>query len=120
MLYSQGRPAVRRSVYGHNTGTDTEDVYTCPDNCSSEVTYILVANGSTSSGSVDVTIKWYVAEDDYTSHFLRDKSLAKGEFVEYSRIQLVLKPGDKIQVTPGSSSHVDSIITVTETFAPIR
>lgn len=118
MLYSQGRPAVRRSVYGHNSGTTVEDVYTCPDNCSSEVTYIIIANGGGSTNNV--TVQWYIAEDDYTSYFLNDKSLAGGGYHEFPDIQLVLKPGDKIQVQPGSAGHIDSIITVTETFAPIR
>ena len=118
-LLQQGKSARKKSVYGHNTGTTTEDVYTCPDNCSAEVNYILVANGATSGGAVDVSVQWYVAADDYTSHFLRDKSIARREYHEFPHIQLVLSPGDKIQVTPASSSHIDTIVTVTETFVPV-
>ena len=115
-LASPGKPARRRSVYGHNSGTTTEDVYVCPANCRAEVTYILVANGSGSTNTV--TIQWYVAEDAYTSHFLSDKSLAGGGYHEFGDIDLVLEPGDKIQVVPGAAGHIDSIITVTETFVP--
>ena len=117
-ITNQGKPSRKRSVYGHNTGTSVEDVYTCPPNCSAEVNYILVSNGATSGGAVEVTVQWYVAADDYTSHFLRDKSIARRTFEEFPHIQLVLSPGDKIQVHPFSSSHIDSIVTVTETFVP--
>lgn len=116
-LASPGKPARRRSVYGHNTGTTTEDVYVCPANCRAEVTYILVANGGGSTNAV--TIQWYVAADSYTSHFLNDKSLAGGGYHEFDNIDLVLEPGDKIQVVPDAAGHIDSIITVTETFIPV-
>jgi molybdopterin converting factor small subunit len=115
--YSIGKPARRRSVYGHNSGTTTEDVYVCPANCTAEVTYILVANGDGATNSV--TIQWYVAADTYTSHFLNDKSLAGGGYHEFSEIDLVLQAGDKIQVVPNAAGHIDSIITVTETFVPV-
>lgn len=116
-LLSQGRPARKRSVYGHNTSTAVNDVYTCPPNCTAEVNYILVANGS-SSGSNSVTVQWYVLEDTYTSHFLSDKSLSHDQYHEFSQIQLILSPGDKIQVQTSNAGHMDSIITVTETFVP--
>ena len=116
-LISQGRPARKRSVYGHNTGTAVEDVYVCPPNCSAEVNYILVANGET-SGNNSVTVQWYVLAATYTSHFLSDKSLAHDQYHEFSQIQLVLSPGDKIQVQTAQAGHIDSIVTVTETFVP--
>lgn len=115
--YSIGKPARRRSVYGHNSGTTVEDVYVCPANCTAEVTYILVANGGGATNSV--TIQWYVAADNYTSHFLNDKSLAGNGYHEFSEIDLVLQAGDKVQVVPTAAGHIDSIITVTETFVPI-
>lgn len=117
MLSNQGKPARRRSVYGHNTGTTVEDVYVCPANCVAEVSYILVANGGGSTN--DVTIQWYVAADNYTSHFLNDKSLAGGGYHEFATIDLVLSAGDKIQVVPTSAGHIDSIVTVTETLIPV-
>lgn len=117
MLSNQGKPARRRSVYGHNSGTSVEDVYVCPANCVAEVSYILVANGGGSTN--DVTIQWYVAADNYTSHFLNDKSLAGGGYHEFATIDLVLSAGDKIQVVPASAGHIDSIVTVTETLIPV-
>ena len=117
MLISQGKAARRRSVYGHNTGTTVEDVYVCPANCIAEVTYILIANGGT--GSNNVTVQWYVAADAYTSHFLNDKSLATNTYHEFAEIDLVLQAGDKIQVVPSTAGHIDSIVTVTETFVPV-
>jgi len=112
-----GKSARRRSVWGHNEGTGVEDVYVCPPNCTAEITYILVANGGGSTNAV--TIQWYVAADSYTSHFLNDKSLAGGGYHEFNGIDLVLQAGDKIQVVPNATGHIDSIVTVTEIFRPV-
>lgn len=110
------KPARKKSVWGHNTTTATEDVYTCPANCVAELSYLHIHN---SSGNVDITIQWYVAADSYTSHYLEGKNLGAGEYVTFSDIELVLQPGDKIQVVPASAGHVDTILTVTETFVPV-
>jgi len=114
-IYYQGKASRKKSVYGHNTGTTTEDVYVCPPNAVAEVSYILVANGA-SSGNNTVTVQWYVAADSYTSHFLSDKSISHDTYHEFPHIDLVLQPGDKIQVKPDSAGHIDTIVTVTETF----
>jgi len=113
----QGKPARIKSVYGHNTGTTAEDVYVCPANAVAEVTFIHVVNGGGSTNTIEV--EWYVAADSYTSHFLKGKSLNAGDYVSFNQIDLVLQPGDKIQVTPTSAGHIDTILTVTETFVPI-
>ena len=115
-LLQQGKSARKKSVYGHNTGTSTEVVYTCPANCVAEVTFIHVHN---STGNTNIEIEWYVAADDYTSHFLEGKNLGAAEYVQFPDIELVLQPGDKIQVTPDSAAHIDTILTVTETFVPV-
>lgn len=111
-----GRPARIKSVYGHNTTGNVEVVYTCPPNAIAEVTFIHVVNGGGSTNSVDV--EWYIAADTYTSHFLSGKSINANEYVSFPSIDLVLQPGDKIQVVPGSAGHIDTILTVTETFVP--
>ena len=115
-LVSQGRPARKRSVWGHNTGTTTETVYTCPANCTAEVTFIHIHN---SSGNPNIDVEWYVAEDDYTSHFLEGKNLGASEYLQFPDIELVMQPGDRIQVTPSVAAHIDTILTVTETFKPV-
>lgn len=115
-LFSQGKSARKKSVYGHNTGTATEVVYTCPANCVAEVTFIHVHN---STGNTNIEIEWYVAADDYTSHFLEGKNLGAAEYVQFPDIELVLQPGDKIQVTPDTAAHIDTILTITETFVPV-
>lgn len=83
----------------------------------SEITFVHVVNGGGSTNSVEV--EWYVAADNYTSHFLKGKSLNASEYVTFSDIDLVLQAGDEIRVTPTSAGHIDSILTVTETFLPI-
>ena len=115
-LLSQGKPARKRSVWGHNTSTTTEDVYVCPANCTAELSYLHVHN---TTGNTDITIEWYIAADDYTSHYLEGKNLGAGETVTFTDIELVLQAGDKIQVTPDTAAHVDTILTVTETFIPV-
>ena len=116
-LVQQGKPARIKSVYGHNTGTTAETVYTCPANCVAEVTFIHVVNGGSSTNSVEV--EWYVDEDSYTSHFLKGKSINASDYVSFSDIDLVLQPNDEIRVTPSSAGHIDTILTVTETFVPV-
>ena len=116
-LFQQGKPSRIKSVYGHNTGTTTEEVYVCPANAVAEVTFIHVVNGGGSTNSVEV--EWYIAADSYTSHFLKGKSINSSDYVSFSQIDLVLQPGDKIQVTPTSAGHIDTILTVTETFIPV-
>ncbi len=111
------KSARMKSVYGHNTGTTTEDVYLCPPNCTAEVTFIHVVNGG--SGNTDVEVAWYVAADTYSSHFLKGKNIAAGDYLSFSDIDLVLQPGDKITVTPDSAGHLDTIVTVTELFSPV-
>ena len=113
----QGKPARMRSVYGHNSGTTYEIVYTCPDNCVAELTFVHVVNGGGSTNTVE--LEWYVSADSYTSHFLKGKSLNASEYVTFSDIDLVLQAGDEIRVTPTSAGHIDTILTVTETFVPV-
>ena len=113
---SQGRNARKRSVWGHNTTTAVETVYTCPPNCVAELTYLHIHN---SLGNAGVTIQWYVAADNYTSHYLEGKNLGVGEFITFPDIELILQPGDKLQVVPAVAAHLDTILTVTETFVPV-
>ena len=115
--FSIGKPARRKSVWGHNTSTTTEDVYTCPANCIAEVTYLIVNNSGGSTNSVSV--KWYDSSETYASGFVEGKSLNAGDFLEFNTIDIILEAGDKIQITPTSAGHIDSIITVTETFVPV-
>ena len=116
-LVSQGKPARKRSVWGHNNGTTTEDVYTCPANCRAELTYILANNSGGSTNTI--SIKWYDSSETYASGFIEGKSLNAGDYIELPNVELVLEPGDKIQVTPTSAGHIDTVLTVTETFIPV-
>lgn len=116
-LSSIGKVARKRSVWGHNNGTTTEDVYTCPANCQAELVYLIVNNSGSSTNTVSV--KWYDSSASYASGFVEGKSLNAGDFIEFPYIELVLEPGDKIQVTPTSAGHIDSVLTLVETFIPV-
>jgi len=115
-LLQTGKPARKKSVWGHNTGTTTEIVYTCPANCVAELTFIHIHN---STGNTNISVEWYVAADSYTSHFLEGKNLGAAEYVQFPDIELVLQAGDRIQITPDTAAHIDTILTVTETFVPV-
>tara|TARA_R110000737_G_C14364117_1_gene447483 strand:+ start:265 stop:624 length:360 start_codon:yes stop_codon:yes gene_type:complete len=114
---SQGKPSRMRSVYGHNTTDAVGVVYTCPPNCIAHVTFIHVVNSGSSTNTVDV--EWYVAADSYIHNFLSAVSFDPPDFFSFNNIDLVLQSGDKIQVHPTGAGHIDSIVTVTETFIPV-
>ena len=116
-LQNQGKPARIKSVWGHNSGTAAETVYTCPNNCLAEITFIHVVNGGSSTNTVEV--EWYVKADNYTSHFLKGKSINAGDYVNFNGIDLVLQAGDELRVTPSSAGHIDTIVTITETLVPV-
>lgn len=117
-LNNQGKPSRIRSVYGHNTGTSTENVYTCPANCIAEVVFIHVVNGSATTNTV--TVEWYIATATSAAKILSTKSLTStSSHVSLNNINLVLQSGDRVQVTPANSGNIDTIITVTETFIPV-
>jgi hypothetical protein len=117
-LNNLGKPARMKSVYGHNTGTTVEDVYVCPANCTAEVTFIHIVNGSATTNTV--TVEWYIATDTSAAKILSTKSLTStSSHVSLNNINLVLQPGDKIQVQPTGAGHIDTILTVTETFVPV-
>lgn len=116
-VQNQGKPARVKSVYGHNMSTTTETVYTCPANCSAEITFIHVVNGG--SGNNTVEVEWYVKADDYTSHFLKGKNIGSGEYISFNQIDLVLSAGDELRVTSSSAGHIDTIATITETLVPV-
>jgi hypothetical protein len=115
-LMSQGKPSRKRSVWGHNLTTATEDVYVCPPNCTAELSYLHIHN---STGNTDIKVEWYVAADAYTSHFIEGKNLGVGEYVAFTNLELILQAGDKLQITPTHAAHIDTLLTVTETFKPV-
>jgi hypothetical protein len=135
-LFNQGKAARSKSLFGHNTGTTTEDVYICPNNCTAEITYLHIHN---TTGNTSITIEWFVHPNNidsalsdktnanystwktsgYTSHYLEGKNLGAGEYITFADMDLVLQPGDKLQVTPDTAAHIDTILTVTETFIPV-
>jgi|TARA_R110002167_G_scaffold34777_3_gene111195 hypothetical protein len=117
-IVNQGKPSRIRSVYGNNTTNAVGVVYTCPPNSVAEITFIHVVNGSVTTNTA--TVEWYIAADTFAAKFLYTKSLTStSSHVSFNNINLVLQPGDKIQVTPGNAGSIDTIITVTETFIPV-
>lgn len=115
-LVTQGKNSRIRSFYGDIKTTAETAIYTCPPNCTAEITYLHVVNAD---GNTSVTIKWYVAAEGYPSNFLTGKNMGSGEFITFSPMQLILQPGDQIRVTTSIAGHMDLIGTVIETFVPV-
>ena len=112
----QGRPSRRQSFYGDIKTTSPVTIYTCPSNCRAEVRFIHIVNAGTNNS---ITIKWYIAADNYESNFLTGKNFSSGEYLSFQEIDLILEPGDEIRATTSSADHVDVIVTAVETFIPV-
>jgi hypothetical protein len=106
----------KKSFWGNILTTDLTTVYTCPQNCNSEVTFLHIVNVT---GNNSVNLYWYVAVDNYSSHFVGGKNMSAAEYITFSPMQLILSPGDKINVQTTAAAHVDVIVSVTETFVPL-
>jgi hypothetical protein len=115
-LTSPNKPTRAKSFYGEvKTTTDTV-VYTCPANCTAELTFLHITNASTSNTA---TIRIYVAALAYTSQFLTAKTLSNGEYVTSVPMQIFLSAGDQIKVQTTNAGHIDIIGSVVETFIPV-
>ena len=130
-LVSPGKPARTKSFWADVKLDDTlYDMYTCPANCTAEVTMIHVVNAN---GNTSVFVYWDIAAANvppalqatyptgYKSNIVGGKNMSIGEFFTLSGATLVLQPGDKIQVKSDGAvpPHVDVLCTVTETFVPV-
>lgn len=118
-LVSSGKAARVRSTYVSAVVSGTVyTLYTCPANCVSEVSMLLVSGVT---GTPSIKVIWNTSLDDGDCYILSGKNIAVGEFVLFTGATLVLQPGDTLTVigTSGSAIHADASCTVTETFIPI-
>lgn len=115
-LNSPNKATRAKSFYGDVKTTTETTIYTCPANCTAELTFLHTMNVS---GTNTVTIKVYVAAQSYSSNFLAGKNMSAGEYLTFVPVQIFLYPGDQIRVTTGSAGHVDTIGSVIETFVPV-
>jgi len=119
-LVSPGKPA--RVISDHavcTVGGTQYNIYTCPDKCRAEVTMLMVTNSSGNTQTVNVS--WYDASRTQNVLILGSKSLSNGDYVLLTGATLVLEPGDRLDITAGTSGtiRVDALCTVTETFIPV-
>ena len=115
-LTSPNKPTRAKSFYGDVQTTSTTTIYTCPPNCTAELTFLHVINVT---GTNTVTTKVYVAATAYLSNFLSAKNMSAGDYLTFAPLQIFLSAGDQIRVTTGSAGHVDIIGSVIETFIPV-
>jgi len=119
-LVSHGKPA--RVISDHalcTAGGTLYNVYTCPNTCRAEVTMLMVTNSTGSTTTA--TVSWYDSSRTQTINILGSKSLSNGDYVLLTGATLVLEPGDRLDITAGTSGtiRVDALCTATETFIPV-
>lgn len=119
-LVSPGKPARVISDHAVCTAGGTQyNIYTCPNTCRAEVTMLMVTNSTGSTTTA--TVSWYDSSRTETVRILGSKSLSSGDYVLLTGATLVLEPGDRLDITAGTSGviRVDALCTVTETFIPV-
>lgn len=115
-LTSPNKPTRAKSFYGDVKTTDNTTIYTCPANCTAELTFLHTINVT---GTNTITIKIYVAATAYSSNFLAGKNLNAGDYITFVPLQIFLSAGDQIRIQTTSAGHVDTIGSVVETFIPV-
>ena len=116
-LNSPNAKAVRaKSFFGEVLTTAVTTVYTCPANCTAELTFLHIINVT---GANTVTLNIYVAATTNLSSLLSAKTKAAGDYTTFVPLQIFLTAGDQIRVTTTSAGHVDIIGSVVETFIPV-
>lgn len=115
-LPSPNKATRAKSFYGNVLTTAETTIYTCPANCTAELTFLHTINVT---GTNTVTIKIHVAADAYNSNFLAGKNLGTGDYITFVPMQIFLQAGDQIRVTATNAGHVDTIGSVIETFIPV-
>jgi len=105
-----------KSFAGDVKTTTSTTVYTCPQNCTAELSFLHVVNVS---GNNTVRVYWYLAATGYSSNFLGGKNMSAAEYITFSPMQLFLSPGDQIRVVTDVAGHLDIIGSVIETFIPV-
>ena len=111
------RPARAKSFWADAKTTDLIVAYTCPPNCTAEITYLHVVNAG---GNNTVSVKWYVSASAYSSNFVGGKNLATGEFITFSPMTIYLASGDQITIQTTTAGHLDLVGSVIETFVPTQ
>jgi hypothetical protein len=98
-----------------------ETLYTCPSNCRAHASMMHVVNTG-GNVSVDVALNRSIATQtklsvDAHAHILGGKNMTTGEYIQFTGGEMVMEPGDTINVTAdGSTPHVDAMMTIEEFF----
>ena len=115
-LTSPNRAVRAKSFYGDVKTTAETTIYTCPPNCTAEITFLHTINVT---GNNTVSLKIYVAATAYVSNFIAGKNMTAGEYLTFVPMQIFLSAGDQVRVTTTNAGHVDTIGSVVETFVPV-
>jgi len=115
-LTSPNKPTRAKSFFGDVKTTAETTIYTCPPNCSAEITFLHTINVT---GNNTVTIKIHIAATNYSSNFLAGRNMVAGDYLTFVPVQIFLSAGDQVRVTTSNAGHVDTIGSAVETFIPV-
>lgn len=105
-----------RSVGTNLTAGSANTVYTCPDNFTSRMELLFVAN--TGSGNKTVTIKWHDHSENKDYYIVGGYVISAYSFLKLDSSYLALDAGDYMIVTPEAGSTMDATVSVEEYFNP--
>mgnify|MGYP003638678650 CR=1 FL=1 len=100
----------------------TFTIYTCPANCKSVMSLIMISN--VSSGNADVEVEFNRSDTTTNNahmHIVGDKTMATGDTITIASGNIVFESGDTLTATAAGANtiHVDILATVEEFFIPV-
>lgn len=105
-----------RSVGKTLTAGSANTIYTCPDNFTSKVELLFVANAG--SGNKTVSIKWHDHSENADYYIVGGYVVSAYNYLKLDGSYLVLQAGDYLVVTPEAGSTMDATVSVEEFFDP--
>ncbi len=105
-----------RSVGTNLVAGSANTIYTCPDNHTSKVELLFIANNT--SGNKTVTIKWHDYSEGEEYHIVGAYTVSSYSYLKLDGSYLALKPGDYMTVTPEAGSTMDATVSVEEFYDP--
>ena len=105
-----------RSLGVNLTAGTSNTIYTCPNNYTSKLVLLLVANGT--SGNKTITLQWNDITTSAAYSITSGYILTSHNFLKFDTSYLIFNEGDFLTATPEAGSTMSAILTVEEYFDP--
>jgi hypothetical protein len=107
----------RLKTVGVNLTAEVEKtVYTCPNNFTSKVDLIFVANNT--NGNKTVTITWHDHTTNESYNIAPEFEIGGYEFLKLSDAYLILNSRDELRFTSSAGANMSVIVSIEEYFDP--